>query len=87
MKTIWKFQLSIEDIVSLEMPKGARVLHFGTQGLNPVLWVLVDPSATVESRRFRIVGTGHEINDEDTLSYIGTVMCLQGLVFHLFEAG
>lgn len=88
-RTIWKFPLRIEDTQSVGIPEGGRILTVQMQGYCPCLWALVDPYAPVTRRSIRIFGTGHEINDAESLTYIGTFQMgdapLGSLVFHVFE--
>lgn len=86
--TIWKFPLLINDLVELQMPKGAVVLHVALQGKQPCLWALVNSTEPTEIRKFRIVGTGHliSLNEVPLLTYIGSFLMHGGaLVFHVFE--
>ena len=90
-KQIWKFPLTHEGAV--EMPVGAKVLTVDAQfnerrEEQAYLWALVDPDPRVEreTRRFRTVGTGHQIANAEDLIFIGTFMFAGGaLVFHVFE--
>lgn len=86
-KKIWKYPLDmITDEFTLEMPEGAILLSFKVQKGVPTLWALVNPDNKFEKRYFRLVGTGHSIED-DNLKYIDSVHLNQGnLIFHLFEA-
>lgn len=87
MKTIWKY-VTCWDAFALMMPRGAKVLSVQVQNGVPCIWALVDPVEPVEMRRFLLVGTGHEIECTDGLSFIGTFQMRDGeLVFHLFERG
>jgi len=84
-KEVWKYELMPNDYIEIEMPIGATILCFDLQGETACIWVLVNPSAQKEIRRFRFAGTGHPITDEETI-YIGTLQMFGGgLVFHLFE--
>lgn len=86
MKTIWKFGLALDDIVELAMPRYARLLTVQMQRGIPHLWAVVDTDQPVVKRRFRVFGTGHQM-DLDHSNYIGTFQINGGsLVFHLFEA-
>lgn len=87
MKTIWKYSLNVDDIVTLEMPEGAEVLTIQTQYGEPQIWALVDPIKPSVKRHFRVYGTGHNISYNILKeNYIGTFQMYQGqLVFHLFE--
>lgn len=84
-KTIWKFPLSrASDISEVPMPIGAQVLTVQLQHGNPCIWALVDPTAEVEIRRFRMAGTGHSL--DETGRHIGTIQMAGGdLIFHFFE--
>lgn len=76
-----------QDIVELELPRGAKVLTFQTKNNLPNIWCLVDPDAPKEIRRFRYAGTGHPIEDVE-MEYIGTCQSVENmitLVWHLFE--
>lgn len=86
MKQVWKYQLKADDVFSVEMPKGAQVLHVNMQDGEPYMWVLVDPSRETEYRAFRLAGTGHDI-DPVWSKYLGTFLVGSTgyLVFHLFE--
>lgn len=93
MKTVWKYILPVQDeVIELEMPQEAKILHVGTQQEQVCLWALVESEQEKEIRRFRIHGTGHPLannagtgyNTFDT--YVGTTMMLDGrLVWHVFE--
>jgi len=89
MKKVFKYTLAFTDYVELELPVGAKILHFDIQHGDPRIWALVDPTHTVEReiRKFRLAGTGHPITELDSeLKFIGTVMMQGGtLVWHLFE--
>ena len=48
------------------------------------LWALVDPSASTEIRRIRIVGTGEQYDGAG--DYVGTVLMTKlPLVWHVFD--
>ena len=64
MRTIHKFTLPVRDIVSVEMPTTAKILHIGHQpGDGPDtlrIWAEVDTDFGMkEDRVFYIVGTGN----------------------------
>lgn len=84
--TVWKFTCPSKDEFKLTMPKGAQILTFASQGLDMMIWALVDSEQVREGRHFRLVGTGHPIANSHTLHYIGTCHFTNPqLVFHLFE--
>ncbi|QDP50485.1 MAG: hypothetical protein Unbinned6284contig1001_41 [Prokaryotic dsDNA virus sp.] len=83
MSVIYKYVLTPE--CSIDMPKGAKILHLGNQNEQICLWVNANQANEPERRHFTIVGTGITFDDE-SLNYIGTVQ-LHGreFVFHAFE--
>ncbi len=85
MLKVFKYPVNIAPIVSVDMPKGATLLSFQLQGAQPCLWALVDPFEEKETREFRVVGTGHDIEDSDSLRFVGTIQMMDGiLIWHLF---
>ena len=85
MKTIYKYELIIEDVQELMLPKGSEILCVQMQGKTPQLWAIVDPHAPKEPRMIEIYGTGHMLGDEPG-EYIGTFQQYEGqLVWHVFE--
>ena len=64
MYTIYKFEFTIADVVEIEMPAFAQIIHVAYQGDTPCIWAKVDPSKSKLFRRFYIIGTGHPINRE-----------------------
>ena len=85
--TVWKYAVPLTDTFSLSLPVGARVLTVQVQaGQGVMLWALGDPDQETRLRYFRLVGTGHAIDEVHALEYVGSVQLDQGtLVFHLFE--
>jgi hypothetical protein len=91
MKKIWKFELHLWEGLRqvIKMPKDATVLCAQTQtiatGLPTIMfWATVDPDAEKEERTFRIIGTGHDIEEYDSLVFIDTVQT-PPYVWHVFE--
>lgn len=85
MRTIWKFDLPVQDEVVVDMPRGAEILHVEPTVTPAVLhlWAVVDPKAAKVGRRLSIRGTGHELGEVG--KHLATV--LTGiLVWHIFEA-
>lgn len=84
MNAIWKYPLQGPS-VTLEMPRGARILDLQTQHNVPTIWALVDPTEFKVRRTFHAVATGGEFSQAG-LSYVGTFQINGGgLVFHIFE--
>ncbi len=87
MKTIWKFELQIEDEQFVNMPSGSKILSIQTQHDKIVFWAMVEPAMEITPVRFVIVGTGHPITDKcvNDGNYVGTVQTFNGdLVWHVF---
>lgn len=85
MRTIWKYECIIDDNFDIEMPSGAKILTFQEQYGKLCIWCLVNPDMPKESRKFRLAGTGHPIEEKD-IEYIGTVrLAKDTLILHLFE--
>jgi hypothetical protein len=87
MSKIWKYEVEIKDHFEVVMPVLSKPLCVMVQYGTPQMWVQVTPSDQTSIRRFRLAGTGHEINEyEGTHKYIGSFQLANGdLVFHLFE--
>jgi len=94
--TIWKFDLPWADIAEVQIPQAARVLHVGIQpegigGQALKLWARVLTKSPVETRRFRVAGTGQPLQhpnhpDFKVGDYVGSVVFPDGsLAFHVFE--
>lgn len=85
MRSVYKYEIPVTNSPSLLLPPHSEILHFGVQGSSLMIWALVYPQ--YESRelvQLRLVGTGHPIQEEQELKYIGTT--LSGpYVWHLFQ--
>lgn len=85
MKTVWKFNLAMDDLNLLKIPSEYEILCIQKQHGNPCLWALVNPNSAKKDVLIRVAGTGHTIN-ETIRKYIGTFQLYDGnLVFHVFE--
>ncbi|KKN27722.1 hypothetical protein LCGC14_0861460 [marine sediment metagenome] len=84
---IYKYPFEVSDTVEIMMPTKARILTVQTQSNAPCIWALVDGDKPLETRRFRVFGTGHEFNIDPIQSkYIGTFQLMDGgFIGHLFE--
>jgi len=82
---IWKYQIAISDVQTIEMPAGAKILSLQTQDGTPCIWALCNEEASKELRTFTMYGTGHIIH-KDPGTFIGTFQMDGGeLVFHVFD--
>ncbi len=83
---IYKYDVSVSDKFTIDMPINAEILSFQDQGGLLRLWAAVWPNSSTESRKFAVRGTGHEIDMDTVKKFIGTAQQLNGkLVWHLFE--
>lgn len=82
MRTIYKYELSIVNEQTLEIPGYAKLLDVQMQNGTPCIWALVDTTEAKRSRIIQIFGTGH--NTEKAGTYIATFQT-GPLVFHVFE--
>jgi len=87
MLIVYKYPIPMVEEFSLSLPATAEILTVQMQGHIPQLWALVDPDALTETRRFRLAGTGHLIDQRKGYpEYIATFQMADGdLVWHLFE--
>ena len=82
---VWKYTLG-GGKVALQMPQGAKLLHVGWQRNDICIWALVSPLRDLVYRNFLVAGTGHPIEDSETLEFVGTAITPdQSFVFHVFE--
>ena len=81
MKQVWKFQVGTA-VTTIDLPRGAKVLHVGIQDGAVCFWASVTPTAIKQSRQFKVIGTGQHYDRE--WEYCGTVQ--DGpYVWHVFE--
>lgn len=89
MRRIHKHEITeMTDGFETDLPVGARILTVQVQKSGfPCFWYAFDDDLKhTTKRRFRMVGTGHDIPDYDDLDYIGTFTIFNGdIVVHLFE--
>ena len=87
MKTIYKYTLGEagDAMIEVALPRGSKIVHCANQRDNDIcIWALVDTQRPTEIRRFRIVGTGHEIHPRAPVTHIGTV-AIAPFVWHVLE--
>ncbi len=83
---IYKYRIPLESEFQLSLPQKARILTVQAQQEQPHMWVLCNPKNATECRKFRFVGTGHEIKGDEHLQYIGTFQLNAGsFIGHIFE--
>ncbi len=88
MKVIWKYELPVMDLRTLQMPEGAEILSAQMQRNKLCLWAMVESENKKVDRYIEIIGTGNPV--EETLNvvriFIDTIQLYGGdLIFHVFE--
>lgn len=83
---IWKYELEITDVQSVQMPEGAKIISVANQGGVLCLWAMVDPMQATRKRAIVIIGTGNPIRSAGKikLKFIGTAL-IEQFVWHVFE--
>lgn len=89
-KTIFKYQMPVQEQFSLNLPRGAEILRVADQGGMFWLWALVDIREPDEIRQFRAFKCGAPIPDDlvlDNLKYLGwaAIFVQQELALYIFE--
>lgn len=82
---VFKYPLEGLGENTIDIEGGGRPLHVAEQDGDWYVWVLVDPDARTQKRRFFVHGTGHPLHD-DASHHIGTFHTRSGFVFHVFTA-
>lgn len=84
-KTIWKFPIRTIDLQFITIPQDFEILSVHTQNGNPCIWAKVIPDNKSRKLTIRVFGTGHPIEEDSQLVFIGTYLIHQdSLVFHVF---
>jgi hypothetical protein len=85
---ICKYVFGLDNMIQIAMPGGSKILKIGRNPGHPkgtyCMWALVLTENPIVERRFRIYGTGHEIEGLTGLNYISTVIDYF-YVWHFFE--
>lgn len=87
MKSIFKYQLPIEEVTVVRMPEQAEVIR--VEGLDGMLWLwaIVDTDNEVVDHKFRLFKTGGEIPADAQLTYVGcgAIFIQQELMLYVFK--
>jgi len=84
---IYKYDLNYEGSpdITVDLPKGARILDIQMQREQLCLWAIVNPACESEQRHIHIATTGSPAHFE-RMSYIRTLLFNGGsIVLHFFE--
>jgi hypothetical protein len=83
-RRIYKYPFKLASEVNIVLPFEARPLTVQEQNGVLCLWALVDPAEEkMQPRRFRIFGTGHDIERVESMFYLTTLQ-MGALVWHVF---
>lgn len=86
MKKIYKRVLEITGTQVIFLPRKSQILTCQIQRDKLCVWYLFDEEEKEVGHQFRIIGTGHPIEEKCLGSYIGTVQECDGqLVWHVFH--
>ena len=76
----------LQDTTWFYMPNPCKIVSVVNQNNSLCIYALVDENQPNQHTPFRIVGTGHPVDDEGLGEFIGTVLFYGGsLVFHIFK--
>ncbi len=90
VKTIYRYELKdTTGLISLQMPKGARLRHVAMQEGKPCLWAEVETVLATTTRYIHGVHTGDPVPQGLPERYIGTVVYGEGgkNVVHFYDGG
>lgn len=88
-RRIFKYELKLDSVNIVAMPKGAEVISVIEQNNGIMVYAIVDPNETkMEDKVFTIVGTGRDMTfDADDYVFLGTVSMFEGrYIWHVFMA-
>lgn len=83
MKTIFKYQIPVQDLDTRKLPDEFEALSLQVQGNIIALWAYVDDSKGESMYNIKIVGTAHEFPDRNKWHYLGTAQ-MSPFVWHVF---
>lgn len=84
---IWKQQLSVVDVQTIYIPRGAEILSVANQDGLLCMWFVCDPDGQPTKRTIEIIGTGHRFEANSTSltrKFIGTAI-IGPFAWHVFE--
>lgn len=83
-QTIWKFEVDVDDDITLKMPQPAVILDVKAPAPDQLLiWAVVDPALPETERRLHVRGTGHVLGAVG--EHIATLP-VGPSVWHVFKA-
>jgi hypothetical protein len=86
VKFIFKYPIEEKGLQRISIPKDHKILSVANQNGQICIWILVDPSNEKKEFGFRVYETGHAVEGESNLEFLGTVPSKAGfLIFHVFK--
>lgn len=89
MRKVFKYTFTVTELVTLNLPRVHEILCVDYQQGMPLrqgcLWALANPDTGPMEVRFRVYGTGHEIDPEDILGHVASWQS-GPFVWHMFNA-
>lgn len=84
MTTIYKYPLRFVDLIHVEMPRDAKILHAGFDPNGQLcLWAVVDTDKPKHTCAIKIVGTGNQFESPHLWTFVSTVIDAT-FVWHIF---
>lgn len=85
MSQVYKYEVPfvVAELVSVRMPRGAKVLTLQVQSSKLMCWAIVNPDAPLARHDFLCVGTG---NGEPSGVYVATIQ-KETCEWHFFDLG
>jgi hypothetical protein len=88
MQKIYKYEIPISGGCIIGLPEGARILKFGKQDHVYFIWALVNTNVEFEYRTFKVIGTGHPLENDFQKTHVYIDTCIENdgpFVWHLWE--
>jgi len=85
MKTIFKQQLRVCDVQTIEIPQDFNILHIANQNGIPCIWYECETDINSISLDIYCFGTGFCMDNYPPMEYIGTVQ-IDGFVGHYYRS-
>lgn len=83
MKTVWKYDLPHGSTVTIEMPKGAKVLSVLVRDDRPVVYAKIDPDKPKVRRAFTVFATGDRLEEHGLSDYVASFQ-VKAMVYHVW---
>jgi len=85
MITIYKYALDLTDRQEISIKNGANILDAQIQDKGLFIWAEINSEHLDVIKHIRIYGTGHPIENLESLNYIATFQIpREKLVFHVY---